>query len=177
MPFFVWGAAALCWAIVSAGFMATSGSVSDAPVFARYGIAVLMLSLAGVVLIRWGRKTIQIDLGIDGIRSHERFIPFEKFSAARALGADGLHQTCVEIRSTCGDPLRLYVEGDGQTLVDEILKRQGAHTRLTRRRRSLRQDGYRNVRVETTSETVVEVMRKSGMSDAELKAHLVDLLR
>lgn len=168
---------ALCWAIVTAGFMATSGSVSDAPVFARYGIAFLMLSLAGVLLIRWGRKTIQVDLGIDGIRSQERFIAFEELSAARTLGAAGPHQTCVEIRTTRGDSFKLYVEGDGQTLVDEILKRQSAHTRLTRRRQSLRQDGYRNVRVEAASETVVEVMRKSGMSDAELEAHLVDPLR
>ncbi|MFK8000754.1 MAG: hypothetical protein AB8H86_14235 [Polyangiales bacterium] len=127
-------------------------------------MAWLVLSLVSALpIFSARRRTIEVDVGLNGIRAPHTFIGFERLVSVQVPNAASL-----VLLTDNGDKLTLALPGHAEEAAALIEKRREVHARLTRTV-EVATDGYRNVRVhEGVDGDLVEAMRDAGMGEGEV---------
>lgn len=109
------------------------------------------------------RRTIEVDVGLNGIRAPHTFIGFERLVSVQAS-----NDASLVLLTDNGDKLTLAVPGHAEEVVALIEERRHVHARLTRTQK-VTTDGYRNVRVqEGVDGDLVDAMREAGVDEQEM---------
>lgn len=109
------------------------------------------------------RRTIEVDVGLNGVRAPHTFIGFERLVSVQVLD-----EASLVLLTDNGDKLTLALPGHAEEAATLIEERREVHARLTRTV-EVAPEGYRNVRVlEGVDGDLVEAMREAGMDEGEM---------
>lgn len=124
----------------------------------------LALSLVSALpIFSTRRRTIEVDVGLNGIRAPHTFIGFERLVSVQVP-----NEASLVLLTDNGDKLTLALPGHAEEAAMLIEERREVHARLTRTVK-VAPDGYRNVRVEEGVDgDLVESMREAGMNEDEM---------